>query len=247
LESVEIDGDVPDLDPGDYAHDPRKVARALRHYWRMPKGPIPNLTQLLEKKGILILPCNFGTDLLDGFFMDQTPPAIALNMSFTWDRLRFTISHELGHMILHDTVTEDAEREANEFASEFLMPEEDILPQLDVGGRIGLPLFADLKRIWRVSMAALIRRAADVGAISPHQKKRFIIQMGQLGYRKREPASLDVPPETPCLVRKIVDAHLGELGYSEEELAGLLCLHVDEFRTLYLNRPRLLRKLKVQL
>jgi Zn-dependent peptidase ImmA (M78 family) len=78
------------------------------------------------------------------------------------DRMRFTLAHELGHLVMHhDQPTQSMEQEANEFASAFLMPARDIRPHF--ARRVDLRLFAELKPVWRVSMASLLMRARSLG------------------------------------------------------------------------------------
>jgi Zn-dependent peptidase ImmA (M78 family) len=102
-------------------------------------------------------------------------------------------------MVLH-TVTvksdEEMEDEADAFAGAFLLPADEIRPQLR---RFDLRQLANLKLYWKVSMAALAVRADRLKLITPYQSKMFWIEMGKLGYRKREPNEL--PKEHPSLLR----------------------------------------------
>lgn len=175
---------------------PDEMARSVRRDWRLPQGPISNMVKVLEKNRIAIVSFDFGTDLLDGFFM---PPAeqkslycIALNSSaaFPPDRKRFTLAHELGHLILHrdEFADEDGKRqedEANSFASEFLMPAEDVAE--DFTEPLTFARLRELKAKWKVSMGALVMRAKSLGAITDSEEKRIWFLFSRYGYRKREP------------------------------------------------------------
>ncbi len=175
---------------------PEEMARGVRIAWGIPKGPVDNLVETLERHRIAVLSFDFGTDLLDGFFM---PPAergslycIVINASaaFPPDRRRFTLAHELGHLILHrdEFADEDVTRqegEANTFASEFLMPAEDIAG--DFGEPLTFARLRELKAKWKVSMGALVKRAKSLGAITDFEEKRIWFLFSRYGYRKREP------------------------------------------------------------
>ena len=130
---------------------------------------------------------------------------------------RWSLAHEIGHLVMHASVGPDAESEANRFASEFLMPRDEIVPHLR---NLSIARLAELKPLWRVSMAALIKRATDTQAVSEQQGRRLWIRMSQLAYRKNEPLPLD--PEEPQLYHDLVRVHLEELGYEPEQLRRLL-------------------------
>ncbi len=80
-------------------------------------------------------------------------------------------------------------------------------------------------------MAALAVRADRLMLITPYQSKVFWIEMGRLGYRKREPN--EPPKEHPKLLRQMISFHMKKLGYSVSEMAKLLHLKVVEFQEMY--------------
>lgn len=92
-------------------------------------------------------------------------------------------------------LTAEIEREADEFAAELLMPEDEIYEDLRP---FSLEKAARLKIEWKVSIAALARRARDLGVISESQYKRFCARLSALGYRIKEP--IDLPEEEPSLI-----------------------------------------------
>ncbi|MGI0133486.1 MAG: XRE family transcriptional regulator [Candidatus Micrarchaeaceae archaeon] len=231
---------IPEVDPNDYygksnkSLNPEEVARSLREMWMLPRGPIINMVSLLEYNGAIIVPCDFGTDLLDAMSqrIDGMPILIFANVNSPADRLRMTLAHELGHMVLHTTTLHDddkMEEEADEFAGEFLLPSEDIKPQLRRG--LDLRHLANMKLYWKVSMAAIAVRADRLNLVTPYQKKTFWSEMGRLGYRRREPN--EPPREEPKLLRQMVSFHMKKLGYRPTEMAQLLNLTEAGFRQMY--------------
>lgn len=230
---------IPEIDQDEYQGRGKEqltiegAARAVREMWMLPTGPIPNMVDLLESNGGIVIPCDFGSDLIDAMSqrIEGMPVLFFVNVNSPSDRLRHTLAHELGHMVLH-TVTvksdEEMEHEADAFAGAFLLPADEIRPQLR---RFDLRQLANLKLYWKVSMAALAVRADRLNLITPYQSKMFWIEMGRLGYRKREPN--EPPKEQPSLLRQMISFHMKKLGYSISEMAKLLHLKVTEFQEMY--------------
>jgi Zn-dependent peptidase ImmA (M78 family)/transcriptional regulator with XRE-family HTH domain len=220
------------------------VAQLVRADWKLPRGPVRNVTEAIESAGGVVVRCDFGTRKIDAIseWVVASPPIFFVNSNsaITGDRLRFSLAHELGHIILHQGGGgPQMEDEADRFASEFLMPADEIRSSLH---RLNLPRLASLKQYWKVSMQALVMRAYHLKTITEAQMRYLFIQFSQAGYRMREPEELDVPIEKPTLLRMMIEAHSSELGYSAEEISKLLNLDEDEFRDLYTDRPlRLVR------
>lgn len=215
--SVRTDQRIPTFDPIDV--DPTDAARLVRMQWRMPVGPVRQLTQWMEAAGCLVLEEDFGTARVDGLsqWIGEYPVAL-INLRSSTDRKRLTLAHELGHLCLHSAdVSEDMEQEASRFSAEFLMPAEVIRPQLRT---ITLGRLLDLKREWGVSMQALIERAHGLGLIMPSQRTNLYKALSARGWRTREPASDELPPETAKLPQRIGDA-LAARGFTPEHIADL--------------------------
>jgi transcriptional regulator with XRE-family HTH domain len=129
LASVELEirlPSVPAIDPDQYSKDISKIAQTVRQRWGTPRGPIRDLTKIVEDAGVIIVAFDFGTPLIDGFSQqagDGLPSIIFINSRQPKDRYRFSLAHELGHLVMHQTPNPEQEVQANLFASEFLMPE----------------------------------------------------------------------------------------------------------------------------
>jgi Zn-dependent peptidase ImmA (M78 family) len=133
---------------------------------------------------------------------------------------------------MHPVPHPEQEKQANRFAAELLMPALQIRDQLR--SQIDVRLLLELKREWRVSMWALLRRANTLGITSDWQYRSLAVEMSSLGYRTSEPADLE--PEMPTAVTSLVNQLLQQ-GHNVEELASATYLHTDEFTHLYLSRP----------
>lgn len=246
IRAVEIDRvkRLPRLELEDFGGDPVQVARALRATWQLPSGPIKNLTIAIEEAGGIIQRRDFGTALVDGISrsVPGLPPMFFLNRSMPPDRYRFTLAHELGHVVFHEIPNPDVEDQANEFAAELLMPADDIRSSLT---GLTFPKLVALKQIWKVSMAALIKRARTLDKMNERQYRYMMMQMGKLGYRLREPAELDPPQEEPTLLQEVLDYHTKSLGYSPAELGKLLCWNERELTNVYQVNQQARARLRV--
>jgi len=206
----------------DAYHSVGEVARAVRAMWGLPSGPIQNLIDTVEAAGGVVIRCAFGSPRIDAIsrWVPGLPPVFFLNSGLPADRERLSLAHELGHMVLHHSPTDDMETEANAFAAEFLMPASDIRSDF---GEVTLYRLGVLKPYWRTSMAALLYRATDLKMVSERTARFLWMQMGKAGYRRREPPELDIETEEPRLLQELFRFHLEDLGYSLEQLADFLC------------------------
>jgi len=224
-------------DPHDINVSPVELATRFRYVWGVPMGPVNNLVALIEAAGGIVVPFPFETPRIDAVSIrGDYNPIFFVNMRVPGDRLRFTLAHELGHVLMHQIPGPEDEQEANAFASAFLLPEDALRP--DIRPPVTIRTLAALKAKWLVSMQALVMRARDISRISESAKKRLFIRMSQLGYRKKEP--VPIPPEQPMLYRRLIDFHLSELQFSPDELCGLLNL-IDERELNYYYYPEKLR------
>jgi Zn-dependent peptidase ImmA (M78 family)/transcriptional regulator with XRE-family HTH domain len=234
LGAVETDAVLPlpwiDVDDGG---GPREIARAIRRAWMIPPGPLSNLTAFVERAGVLVVLCDFDAPI-DGVTMrvQHLPPCIFLNRSVPADRMRFSLAHELGHIIMHKIPTDTIEEEANIFAAELLVPEKELRRDL-IGGRLSLERLAQLKARWRVSMQFLLYQAKDIGFIKEHQATYLWKQISRLGWRTREPAETDFPHETPSLFPRVLSLHVQDLGYSPADFQTMFHVDPNELRRLY--------------
>jgi Zn-dependent peptidase ImmA (M78 family)/transcriptional regulator with XRE-family HTH domain len=222
----------------------REVANLVRATWRLAPGPIPDMTRAIEDAGGIVIRFDFGTIRLFGIseWIPPAPPLFFLNNNpeISADRDRFTLAHELGHLLLHELPTTTMEAEADLFAGEFLMPEKDIRPHLHPP--LKLLRLVELKKHWKVSMQALIENAFRLEVINERQRQYLWIQLSNRGYRLREPVELT--REQPTLLRDIIRAHIRELGYTTPDLARMLHLHPGEFREWYPNEESKLTLIK---
>jgi Zn-dependent peptidase ImmA (M78 family) len=147
---------------------PAAAAAQLRAHWGMGLRPISNVVNLLEAHGIGVFSLVEETRHLDAYSLWRNDkPYIFLNTTKTAERSRYDACHELGHLVMHrhkGSAHPSAEDEANEFASAFLMPPEDLLAETHWG--MTLPELIKAKKRWGVSVSALNRSLYKLGRIS---------------------------------------------------------------------------------
>ena len=241
LRATDIECRLRRLDIDEYNGQASLIAKLVRAGLRLPRGPVHDLTRSLEDAGIIVITMDFETDKVDAIsrWVPGLPPMMFVNERIPKDRCRFSLAHELGHLVMHEQPNQEIERQANEFAAEFLMPELDIRHDLY---DLTLTKLAQLKRHWRVAMAALLYRAQDLGTITATKARTLWADMARRGYKTHEPVELDPNSEQPSLIRELIAIHQKTLRYRDSELAYLLRLKEDEFWSLYLQgwtRPTL--------
>ncbi|HEY0118224.1 MAG TPA: XRE family transcriptional regulator [Cellulomonas sp.] len=233
--SMQAERSVPTFDPDDVS--PADAARLVRAQWRLPVGPIRSLVDWMESAGIVVIADDFGASArVDGLSQwSEDHPVVLVNSAMPVDRQRWTLAHELGHLVLHtEYIDDNAEQQADEFAAEFLMPADQIGPMLQ---RLRIGDLVDLKRAWGTSMAAIVERAASLGKMTPAQRANFYKAMNAKGYRYREPGSDQIPPETPRLARHIGQT-LAAKGLTNDDIASIAGFASPEDNDLFLTaRP----------
>ena len=229
---------IPNIDP-DEAGGAIQAAKMTRIAFRLPPGPVRNLTDAVEAAGCIIVPFDFVTRKIDAcsMFIGDTP-VIFINQSLNAFRYRWTVAHELGHLVMHRLPSESDEQEdqANRFGAELLMPQDEIRASLPP---LSIDRLARHKLKWRVSMQAILCHAKNIGVISERKLRYDFMMINRLGYREVEPHDNDVPKETPRLLKELVDMHLQDLSTSTRELADELAIGESDLASWFLGRPEL--------
>lgn len=235
-----------DLDDG---ISPENAAQYTRKYLGLKDEPVRDIFSLLERHGIIVVELDYDVDLFDGvsFLTDGGYYVIIVNKNFSNDHKRFTLAHELGHLIMHTSNDflisdcRDKENEANKFASEFLMPADYISNSLR---GLKLSYLVELKRYWLTSMASLIRRAKDLKCITNDKYQYYNIELSRKGYKKKEPVEVYI--DKPLLYTEAYRLHKDELDYSDKEIALAFSLPEDVINK-FCTLPSSYFKLKLKL
>jgi Zn-dependent peptidase ImmA (M78 family) len=215
-----------------YEASPEAAAKALRSYWGLGERPITNMLALLEVKGVRVFSLAEATKTVDAFsFWRDEHPFMFLNNFKTAEHSIYDSAHELGHLVMHRHAgiqpSRSAEREANDFASAFLMPANDV--QSRVPRFCTVDSILRVKARWRVSAMAMAYRLHALGLLTEWQYKSACIELGRRGYRTGEPIGID--RETSAIWRKVL-SQLWNERTTKHDVAAKINLPPDEVECL---------------
>lgn len=239
--------DLPNLDIPDNFNlitdsDIERIAEQCREYWKLGFAPIPNMIELLEYIGVIVVQDTLGTASMDGVsnWHDGRPFVFLAKDKQNSPRSRFDAAHELGHIILHQNISyqdydihekkiskaekeirnanyKRMEHQANYFASCFLLPQR-------MAHQLAYPTLDKLlsvKKNWGVSVGALIMRGSALGLITEEQKTRLYKNYSARGWRKGEPLDEMIKSESPSMLYNAFDVLVNESNYPKNGLVEL--------------------------
>lgn len=209
------------------------VARDLRTSWGLGINPIPVLTDMLEERGIKVFQSQAINDRFDGMAATVDGiPVVVVGRGWPGDRQRFTLAHELGHLVLHGRLAPGVEEEAaaNRFAGAFLAPEDEVRKELGEK-RVWLePRELEvLKKAYGLSMQGWMHRAKDLGILPDVHYVEMRKFFSSRGWNKTEPGE-QYAPERPQLFDQLVYRALSQDLISESKAAELLRMPLTEFQ-----------------
>ena len=182
-----------------------------------PEEPIRHVLHVLERGGVWVFLIDSSVeDKLDAFSTwsgtHLERPVLALGTGLSWERVRFTAAHELGHLVMHRSAADggrgmDIEREADRFAAAFLLPRSAALEEFPQP--VTLSQLGPLKARWGMSIAALVMRAYDVSLVSAAHKTNLMKQISARGWNRQEPGWDARRPEQPRSLRKMAEVVFG--------------------------------------
>ncbi|HNR69508.1 MAG TPA: XRE family transcriptional regulator [bacterium] len=209
--------------------DVEELAVKLRKTWNLGLDPIDNLVQTLEDRHVIVvlLP---EIDHFDGLscWANESIPVVVSKKTEAGDRLRFTVAHELGHLLI-DAQGIDEEKAAQRFAAAFLVPATVVRQELGESRRVisGAEL-QQLKIKYGTSMQMWIYRARDLGIISESHAQEWFIAFRRIGHRQEPGAPIE--PEEPMRFHKLVFQALAEDLISESRATEFLNWNIDRIR-----------------
>lgn len=206
--------------------DADHAAADLRQKWDLGLDPISDLCAMLEEHKVKVQVLDLPDDV-SGLHAEltcggkQSIRTIVVNVKHAGERQRFTLTHELGHLLLDVSEGKDGEKLCHRFASAFLMPAPAVLREIGAR-RHALPVreLFRLKVVFGVSAQAVAYRCRDLGIISEAVFRSVFQIFGKKGWRKLEPNPL--PPERPLRYERLVIRALAEDVIGEARAAELL-------------------------
>jgi len=208
---------------------PQEAARLTRSALDLPEDePVAHVIHAAEKGGVPVVVADVGTtdakhdafSVWVGEFQEQ--PLVVGRPVNSWERTRWSVAHELGHLVLHRGVSEgDAEEEANRFANEFLLPGKMLVEEWP--STVTLTTLMPLKQRWQMSLSALIMHGRSHGLIDENRAVGLFKQLSArrdpntgVTWKNQEPGWDDRQPERPRLL-----AVMAERGVEQNPSASL--------------------------
>lgn len=223
---------LPNVDDNDSKHsnvEIEKAAEECRRMWGLGiDRPISNITKALENFGIVITQFSGVSDKVDALSVNRKHPIIVRNdAKESVCRMRFDLSHECGHFVLHDGIeTGDSvtEKEADKFASAFIFPRVAFhkeFPDLK-RYRLDWNLIYGLKMRWGLSARAIIYRAHFLDRISAQQYRSANVWLNKTGQSRFERYDDQISPENPVLIINAISLLKKHYGISFSDIAERL-------------------------
>lgn len=198
---------------------PQEAANILREYWGLGNRPIENIVYLVESNGLIVTDFETATGDVDAFSHKITSDDMETYLigysknKRTAARIHFDVAHEIGHILLHNWHEDlecidkeefnEIELQAHAFASAFLLPEDEFRKDVSPYAT-NLAYYTELKKTWKVSIAAMIRRAKDLDIITADDYSRLMRNMQKQGIRKIEPLDDELVTAEPSLLRQAI-------------------------------------------
>ncbi|MQB60228.1 helix-turn-helix domain-containing protein [Limosilactobacillus reuteri] len=220
----------------------KKLALLTRKKWGLDnEEPINNLTKLIEANGIIISQANLREKKIDAVskWVADRPFILLTDNRESGVRRRFNIAHELGHILLHSNIESiyelsntdmnELEHQANVFASNLLLPDQAFIRSVVSTSMEG---FIELKKYWKVSIAALIMKARKVELLSENQYLYLNKKLSYNHWRRIEPLDDSIPIETPDLYNAVCKLIINNNVMSKQGLKAKMKLPNDELKAL---------------
>lgn len=225
--------ELPGKRPVESPQDAREVACELRRTWQMGLGPVNDLFGLLEEKGIKVLEIEADAKF-DGLCASGDAFAlIVVNKTFNSVRKRFTVSHEVGHLVMdvaEDTSSREQEKLCHAFAGAFLLPPEVLLDELGHHRhQFSLAELIAMKQNYGISLQAIMAMLHDLRVVSDSRYRRFNMTLNQRGWRTEEPGDYELPAH-PARFRRLLDRAVAEEVISLSKAASLAGVPLGQFR-----------------
>jgi len=223
-----LPGSVVDLDQIE------DVADRVRTAWNLGFDPIPDLIDVLETNGIRVFMIDADEhNKFDGLAAHVNGmPIVVVGRRWPGDRQRFTLAHELGHLMLKDRLSDDLDEEkaCNRFAGAFLLPRASVRQELGTRrNAIELKELGLLKEEFGLSMSGILYRALHLGIITPAYREAQARFFSKKGWSRHEPGN-PFPSERAHLFEQLVFHALAEDYIGESKAAELMRMPLKVFR-----------------
>lgn len=223
--------------------DVQATAKLLRKVWQLGDDPIPNLVEMLELKGIKVLLIQ-AVDEIDGLAVLTSTgiPVVVVNIKGkSIERIRFTIIHELAHLLLNLTeLTGDDHKKTEElchfFSTCFLVPAERLIQMIGGGKRtyISINELVNIKEYYGISIRAIVHRLRQLEVITDNYYQRWVVYMSKTYGSKNEPGMYKGEEKSKGF-EQLINRALSEGIISISKAAALCNTDVNRLRKEFVN------------
>lgn len=181
---------IADFEINSY-EDVEKAVSKLKHKWKLGEDPLNNVIELLEDNNIKVIEVESGPEFVGlSTWEGIKNPVVVVNSDLVLDRKRFTVLHELGHILMKVNHHPEKEREhfCHFFAGAMLIPKNSLLKELgNSRSRISLNELIYLKEQFGASIQSIIIRAKNLDIITENYYRSFMAFFSMRGFKKNEP------------------------------------------------------------
>lgn len=214
---------------------PADAAQQLRAEWNLGIDPLPNLVHLAESHGIRVMSLPAGAVEVDAFSVwEGNRPYVFLSTIKTAERSRFDLAHEIGHLVLHAGLDDsaaserNAEKEADAFASAFLLPR--ILLRSKVGREPSVEAVLKFKARFGVSAMAMAYALHQADLTSDWSYRQMCVELTKRGFRYGEPEGMQ--RELSRVFGVVLAGLRDRYGWETEDIADRLGVTAAELHGL---------------
>jgi len=212
------------------------ASEQLREKWELGMDSICNVAELLEENGIKVIAVHT-EGKFDGLqtLVNGKVPVIAYNskLSDKPDRIRFTLLHELAHLLLtfsDDLSYSQREKLCHQFAASMLLPQKALVQELGIKrNKISIQELGYIKKEYGISIQAIVMRALDCEITDSGFTGKFFNYLNLMNWRTEEPISYDGIEKSKRFDQLLYRA-LSEEQISSSKAAALKNMKLADFR-----------------
>ena len=210
------------------------ASQELRKNWEIGMNPVSNLIEMLEDKGVKIVEID-ADQSFDGLATwVENFPVIVVNKNIDLVRKRFTVVHELAHLLLSfsENLNEKSiEKLCHNFAGAFLLPEASLKNYLGVKrSHISIQELIEIKVYFGISISAIVYRAYNLNIIPESFLKGFFIRLNKDNQRDESNLGKYLGEESSSRFERLVLKAASEEIITFSKASQLMKQNLEEFR-----------------
>lgn len=214
-------------------NDIERIVHELRVEWEIGQDPIHNIIQLLEDQEIKVIEIDEPENNFDGLasITNKKYPVIVINKNFSVERKRFTLLHELGHLLLEiqENNGKHEENLCNRFAAEFLFPKKMVKKEFgEKRESVSIKELIEVQKKYGISIKAIIYRLKDAEVLSENRVKEFYKKLNfDLNLKQEVDKERFKTPEVSNRYEQLVYRGLSQELISSSKAASLLDVNIN--------------------